>query len=108
MNDFPPPIEWIRECHAINPDYVQRVYRLQEREMTFRHVQTYLGLATGLLISFAFLGTSAWLIVTGHEVSGTVLGTVDLVALATVFVTGRPGSARPDPAGTGELDQSSA
>jgi uncharacterized membrane protein len=51
-----------------------------------------LGRLSGLVVSMAFLATSAWLIDGGHELAGTVIGTVDLVALATVFVVGRPRS----------------
>jgi hypothetical protein len=40
------------------------------------------------------IGGSIWLIQDGHEVAGTVLATVDLVALVTVFILGRP--TRPD------------
>jgi hypothetical protein len=36
----------------------------------------------------AFLGTSAWLIYKGFGIEGTILGTVDIASLATVFVLG--------------------
>jgi hypothetical protein len=47
------------------------------------------GLISAFVLALSFLGVSAWLIFAGHEVSGTILGTVDLVALVTVFITGR-------------------
>lgn len=47
------------------------------------------GLAAAWTISIAFLIVSAYVITSGYEVGGTILGTVDLVALVAVFVTGR-------------------
>ncbi len=44
---------------------------------------------SGLIVALAFLGVSGWLISDGHELAGSILGTVDLVALVTVFVIGR-------------------
>jgi hypothetical protein len=32
-----------------------------------------------LVIALAFLGVAAWLISGGHEVAGTILGSVDIV-----------------------------
>ena len=43
----------------------------------------------GFILGLLFLGVSAGLILTGHEVSGTVLGTIDLVSLVALFVIGR-------------------
>lgn len=50
------------------------------------------GLISAFIIALSFLGVSAWLISTGNQISGAILGTVDLVALTTVFVTRRPAS----------------
>jgi uncharacterized membrane protein len=36
-----------------------------------------------------FLGASVWLALAGHPVPGTIIGTVDIVALVTVFIVGR-------------------
>lgn len=52
------------------------------------------GLWTGLIIAIAFLSAATFLIASGHDTAGTVLGTVDLVALTAVFVTGRTTSRR--------------
>jgi hypothetical protein len=52
------------------------------------------GLISAFIITLAFLSVSGWLIFTGHEVSGTILGTVDIVGLVTVFVTGRNASVK--------------
>jgi hypothetical protein len=47
------------------------------------------GLGAAWSIALAFLVVSAYVILQGHGVEGTVLGTVDLVALVTVFIKGR-------------------
>lgn len=55
----------------------------RERESFWLNIA---GLASGWSVSLAFLGVSGWLINGGYQVSGTVLGTVDIVSLVTVFV----------------------
>jgi hypothetical protein len=65
----------------------------QERHIIWLDRQeTYLawaGIFGAFTITLAFLIVSAWVISIGHEVGGTILGTVDLVALSTVFITRR-------------------
>jgi len=46
------------------------------------------GLVAGFVVSLSVLAASCWLIVSGHEVSGTIFGTLDLAALVGVFVYG--------------------
>ena len=48
-----------------------------------------MGLAAGFFVAVLFLVVSAWLVMDGHEVAGTVIGSFDLVALTAVFVLGR-------------------
>jgi len=86
-----PSVEWIERCEKVDPGYVDRVLRMAEREQKFRHIQTYVGQVFGLVVAFAFLGASTFLIATGHEISGAVLGTIDLVALVAVFVVNQVG-----------------
>lgn len=61
---------------------LKREYR-RERE---RYWLNLLGLASGLVVALSFLGVSAWLIDGGHDAAGTILGTVDIVALVGTFV----------------------
>jgi hypothetical protein len=49
---------------------------------------TYLGASLGFMITMAFLAATVYLVRTGHAISGTILGTVDLAALVSVFVIG--------------------
>src|SRR5690606_21522030 len=45
-------------------------------------------------IAVLFMMAAAFLVYSGHPVSGTLLGTVDLVALVTVFITGKANQGR--------------
>jgi len=46
------------------------------------------GLAAATIIALTFLGASVYLISHGSGVEGTVLGTIDLTALVSVFIYG--------------------
>ena len=48
----------------------------------------FLGPILGLVVVLAFLGTAAWLIRSGFRIERTILGSVDIVSLAAVFVVG--------------------
>ena len=48
-----------------------------------------IGLFLGFLISMAFLYAAYDLTEKGHDVAGIILGTVDLVALVSIFVLGK-------------------
>jgi uncharacterized membrane protein len=52
------------------------------------------GLFLGFGISVIVIGASVLLVLKGHTVAGTVLGSVDLVSLAAVFVIGQSGQRR--------------
>ncbi len=69
--------------------FVERRLDVLERRRDRERRLEYVGLISGFVIALAFLSVSAWLIQGGHEVGGTVLGTVDIVGLFTVFVVGR-------------------
>ena len=59
---------------------------MDKATLLLRQGRSYLGLGAGLFIVLKFLDVSYKLVVAGHDIAGTVLGTVDLVALAAVFV----------------------
>ncbi len=46
------------------------------------------GLIAGFTIAVLFLVASVFLIHEGHDIAGTVIGTVDIVGLVTAFLTG--------------------
>ena len=68
------------EANGAHRRYMDKVTLL------LRQGRSYLGLGAGLFVVLRFLDVSYRLVTAGHEVAGTVLGTVDLVALAAVFV----------------------
>jgi hypothetical protein len=55
-------------------------------------MQAWAGLAAAAVLSLAFLGAATFLIYTDHDAAGSVLGSIDLVALVTVFIIGRAGT----------------
>lgn len=51
--------------------------------------QAGVGQAMGFIVALVF-GLISWnLVKSGYEVGGTIIGTVDIVSLVAVFVTGR-------------------
>jgi uncharacterized membrane protein len=89
----------------INPGMTDRLLVMAEKQQDHRHelektvvfggaTRAKNGLIAGVFIAVLFLAVSAWLIFTGHDIAGTVLGSVDLVALVTVFVVGRDSQKR--------------
>jgi len=86
----------LKEYEVAVPGAAARLLQMAEAEQ--RHIHKLddqqLSLARrgqvfALTISLAFLGVSGFLISGGHDVAGTVIGSVDLVALATVFIVGQ-------------------
>ena len=65
-----PPVSYLRGLEEVVPGGAQRQ-------------------ALGFVVAVLFLGAATYLIATGNAVAGTILGTVDLVALVSVFVLGR-------------------
>jgi hypothetical protein len=47
------------------------------------------GLIFGLVITLSFLGCATYIILQGQPVAGTILGSIDLVALVAIFVLRR-------------------
>ena len=88
MSGLPSPQD-LRAYEAVRPGFAKSLLLMAQREQRFRHITTYIGQIFGLIITILFLSSSVYLVSTGHEVAGTVLGTVDLVALVTIFVLGR-------------------
>lgn len=47
------------------------------------------GQIMAFILALVFLSAAVWLVLTGHETAGIAIGTTVLVALVTVFITGR-------------------
>lgn len=95
-----PPPEILAKYNEAVPDGAERILRMAEKQSEHRMecekkvISTELnqsgrGQNYALIVVLAVLCASFWLINTGHDTAGTVLGSIDLVALATVFIVGK-------------------
>ena len=89
---------------AVVPGAADRIIKMAESQQTHRMTvemhavveqlkQSGRGQMFALLIALVMIAASTWMVVTGHDVAGGCLGGTTLVALVTVFVTGRAGQA---------------
>ncbi len=96
---LPPPAD-LGEYDRIRPDLVDRIVAMAESEMGHRHSmesrrlrsasrRSMAGLIAGFVVAVSVLAGAAWLIDSGHDAAGIILGSVDLVGLVAVFVLGR-------------------
>lgn len=81
-----PTTEWVKALQDADKESRKRWLGIVENEQRYRHSQTRLGQFTGVIVALSFLGCATYLVAIGQPVAGTVLGTVDIVALVTVFV----------------------
>src|ERR1044072_4538655 len=95
---IPSPDVLIRYNDAV-PNAADRIIAMAENQSAHRirmesqyqgndHVRSIIGTVTGLIVAMAFLGGSVLLVMNGHGIEGTVLGSVDLIGLVSVFVYG--------------------
>lgn len=95
-----PPPNVLAAYDEVVPGAAERLLDMAEKQARHRqhlerlvvegaHRRANQGLWVGFAVAVLFLAASVWLILTDHGVYGAVLGTVDLVALVTVFVVGR-------------------
>jgi uncharacterized membrane protein len=95
-----PPPELLREYNEIVPDGADRIVKMAEAQSAHRiELESIVvkgddrranwGLVTGFTIGIVIIVLSFILILFGHDVSGTILGSVDLIGLIGVFVYGR-------------------
>lgn len=99
-----PSTQYLREINDIIPGGAERIMAMAESNAAHRRemdksewnatidyhkseqARSFAGLKAGLTVALAFLAGSVGCIVTGHETAGTVIGTVDIVGLVSVFV----------------------
>jgi uncharacterized membrane protein len=95
-----PPPDVLRGYNEIVPGAAERIIKMAEQQAQHRQSlerivveggskRANTGMWLGFIISMVVLGLSAVLIFNGYQVAGTVIGSVDLVSLAAVFVIGR-------------------
>lgn len=107
-----PPAEYFREINAVIPDGAERVLAMAEKQAAHRQSlewkdldaaidhdkgeisRSNRGLAAGFITALSFLG-AVYLIHGGHDTAGTIIGSVDIVGLVSVFVIGRVYSGKP-------------
>ena len=61
-------------------------FELAQQDMQYRFRTVRNGQIAALVVTLVFLVIAAYLIVNGFQVAGTILGGIDLVALATAFL----------------------
>ena len=95
-----PPPDLLRGYDLVVPGAAERILKMAEEQAKHRQnlerlviaggsKRANMGLCLGFILSLIVLALSAGLIVNGYEIAGTVIGSIDLVSLATVFVVGR-------------------
>lgn len=92
----------LQRYDAVLPGAADRIVTMAEKEQDFRHdgfrreqavesLLTLLGQVFGIVIALAFGWWSYRLVGAGHEVAGSLIGVVDLVALVSLFLRRDPG-----------------
>lgn len=95
-----PPGELLEDYEKIQKGFANRLIQFTEKEQEHRHQIENKGLHAAinaemrgqkyaLLICLVFVLCSYQLIMSGYEISGSILGGGTLLGLATVFITGR-------------------
>lgn len=95
-----PPPEILKEYNDAFPNGAERIFLEAQKQTNHRlelektvipeeQRQSGRGQMFGFIIALAFLIASFILILKGHGIYGTIIGSIDLVALVTVFVIGR-------------------
>lgn len=95
-----PSPDTLAEYNKAFPNGAEKIYNLtksqSEHRMSLENLaissdlrQSERGQVFGVIIALSFFIGAFVLILLGHEYAGTILGTVDLVALVSVFVIGK-------------------
>ena len=90
-----PPASELEAYGRISADVPDRIVSMTESSLAHQQSmdqghakRSYAGLVAGFVVAVMFLGVAGWLISSGHDIAGTILGSVDLVGLTAVFVLG--------------------
>lgn len=95
-----PASDELAKYEQIAPGAANRLITLVEHQSSHRisietfvikwqQIQSFIGQFLGFLIALAFLVGSVYTVVHGFAIAGTIIGSLDLVGLVTVFVLGR-------------------
>jgi len=97
-----PPPDFLKGYNEIIPNGAERILAMSENQSEHRMQlektvigselsQSEKGQNYGLIIALSFLVGSVFLIYTGHDTAGGILGSFDLVALVSIFIYGKNG-----------------
>ncbi len=95
-----PPGELLSDYEKVQPGFADRLLKFTENEQAHRHKMESKGLHAAiktemrgqkfaLLICLIVVLCSFWMIMSEHEISGSILGGGTLLGLATIFITGK-------------------
>lgn len=91
-----PSPEDLKQYESASPGLGTEIVRMVQDEQRHLHAVDLAeislrrrGQLFGFIIAIAFLAVAGFLISGNHDIAGTVIGSVDLVALTTVFVVGQ-------------------
>ena len=95
-----PSPDSLAEYNNVIPNAAERIFNefesqskhrreMERRVIRSQIIQSYIGQSSALLIALTFLAAAIWCISNGHDVAGSIIGSVDLVALVTIFIQGK-------------------
>jgi uncharacterized membrane protein len=95
-----PPSEMLQGYEAIHPGSAKIIFdifanqsahriKMEDTVVTSQQIQSARGQTYAFIIAILFLAVSALCILKGHDVAGGVLGTIDVLGLVTIFITGK-------------------
>ncbi|MFK3872696.1 DUF2335 domain-containing protein [Pseudoalteromonas rhizosphaerae] len=95
-----PPPKMLEHYDSVQPGFANRIVAMAEKEQSHRHNLENQGVSGAinkdsrgqhyaLITSILLIASCAFLIYSGHEVSGSILGGGSLTGLAYIFISGR-------------------
>lgn len=100
-----PPPDILSEYNDSFPGGAEAIFKMAKDQSDHRMImektimnremnQSGAGQILAFVIAMSFLIVAGYLIYLGHEIGGTIFGTIDLIGLVTVFILGRSGMDR--------------
>ncbi len=94
-----PPLELIEGYENLHPGSAKLIFEIFEKQslhrmkmedtvITTQQIQSGRGQNYALIVALSFLFVAGLCVLMGHDVAGGVLGSVDVLGIVTVFITG--------------------